>query len=104
MKINNWVVVYRRPMGVARGIFDREGGILEGPGGVTLTIPPGALPPNSRQEIFFTVFAPHAIDSLNETRGHRSSISPPMHNGELYISIKKTTKSLINCKKMRFYD
>lgn len=77
------MVVVPRPMGVARGIFDRDGGVLEGPGGVSLTIPPGALPPGTRQEIFFTVFPPHSIDPLTDTRGHRSSISPPMHNGEL---------------------
>lgn len=62
-------------------MFDSNGGILEGPGGVSLAIPPGAL--QSRQEIHFTVTAPHAIESLNGSRGPRSSISPPMHNGEL---------------------
>ena len=61
---------------MARGTFGTEGGVLEGPGGVTLIIPPGALPPNSHQEIYFSV-----TDDSN-TRGHRSSISPPMHNGE----------------------
>uniref|UniRef100_A0ABD2XJA6 Tight junction protein ZO-1 n=1 Tax=Trichogramma kaykai TaxID=54128 RepID=A0ABD2XJA6_9HYME len=76
-----------RPMGMARGTFDSEGGVLEGPGGVTLIIPPGALPPDSQQEIYFTVTDANGVDFHNDgTRGHRSSISPPMHNGESMLS------------------
>ena len=71
---------------MARGVFGNEGGVLEGPGGVTLIIPPGALPQNSQQEIYFNVTDANGIDLLNNTRGHRSSISPPMNNGERYAT------------------
>ncbi|XP_015112181.1 tight junction protein ZO-1 isoform X1 [Diachasma alloeum] len=74
-----------RSTGVARGLFDSEGGVLEGPGGVSLTIPPGALAPNTRQEIYFAVTTPHAIESHNNDH-RRTSISPPMHQGESLLS------------------
>lgn len=67
---------------MARGTFGNEGGVLEGAGGVMLIVPPGALPPNSHQEIYFSVTDATGIDLQSNTRGHRSSISPPMHNGE----------------------
>ncbi|XP_063980118.1 tight junction protein ZO-1-like isoform X2 [Diachasmimorpha longicaudata] len=74
-----------RSTGVARGLFDSEGGVLEGPGGVSLTIPPGALAPNTRQEIYFAVTTPHVIESHNNDH-RRTSISPPMHQGESLLS------------------
>jgi hypothetical protein len=73
-------------MGMARGAFGYDGGVLEGPGGVTLIIPPGALSPNSHQEIYFSVTDANGIDLHSNSRGHRSSISPPMHNGERYAT------------------
>ncbi|KAJ8688528.1 hypothetical protein QAD02_024323 [Eretmocerus hayati] len=75
-----------RPMGMARGTFGNEGGVLEGPGGVSLIIPPGALPPNSHQEIHFSVTDPNGVELYSNIRGHRSSLSPPMHNGESMLS------------------
>ena len=40
----------------ARGVFSDKGGILENPEtGVSIVIPPGALPPDSEQEIYFKV-------------------------------------------------
>lgn len=60
---------------MARGTFGSEGGVLKGPGGVWLVIPPGALPPNTtRQELYFSVTDANAI--------------PPVHNGELHAANK----------------
>lgn len=73
-----------RSTGVARGVFDKDGGVLEGPGGVTLTIPPGAIAPNTRQDVYFAVTAAQMLD--NEFEQH-SSISPPMHHGELLVTV-----------------
>lgn len=40
----------------ARGVFSDKGGVLENPEtGVSIVIPPGALPPDSEQEIYFKV-------------------------------------------------
>lgn len=72
-----------RNIGVTQGVFDSEGGVLEGPGGVSLIIPPGAIAPNIQEEIFFAVTDAHLIDSNNHNQGRHLSISPPMHNGEL---------------------
>lgn len=75
-----------RSTGITRGVFDIRGGILEGPGGVSLTIPPGAVPPKIHQEIYFAVTSPHNNDARSNRKniGPRASLSPPMHNGELY--------------------
>lgn len=67
---------------MARGVFGNEGGVLEGPGGVVLIIPPGALPTNTQRELYFSVTDPNGIEM---PRSHRSSISPPMNNGELFF-------------------
>lgn len=75
-------MVYRRRLGVARGVFCSKGGVLEGPGGVSLTIPPGALPLQTQQEIYFSVTAPRILETHN-TSGRCSPSSPPMHHGEL---------------------
>ncbi|XP_034948893.1 tight junction protein ZO-1 isoform X2 [Chelonus insularis] len=72
--------------GVARGVFSSEGGILEGPGGVVMTIPSGALPPGTQQEIYFTVTSTNANNSHNNIVDHRSSISPPTNHGESLMS------------------
>lgn len=78
-------MVSHRSMGKARGVFGSDGGVLEGPGGVSLTIPPGALPSDTCQEIYFTITAANAVESRSNSRGHWSSISPPMHHGELTL-------------------
>ncbi|KAF7997147.1 hypothetical protein HCN44_005424 [Aphidius gifuensis] len=77
-----------RSTGITRGVFDIRGGKLEGPGGVSLTIPPGAVPPKIHQEIYFAVTSPHNIDAHNNRKniGPRASLSPPMHNGESLLS------------------
>ncbi|XP_046625752.1 tight junction protein ZO-1 isoform X2 [Neodiprion virginianus] len=85
--------LYRKPLhhhnvrrlGVARGVFCSKGGVLEGPGGVTLTVPPGALPLQIQQEIYFSVTAPRILKTHN-TSGHCSPVSPPMHHGESLLS------------------
>ena len=80
-------MVSHRSKGIARGFFGSNGGVLEGPGGVSLTIPPGALPSDTSQEIYFTITETdaNAVESRSNTRGHWSSISPPMHHGELIL-------------------
>lgn len=41
---------------IARGVFSDKGGVLENSEtGVSIVIPPGALPPDSEQEIYFKV-------------------------------------------------
>jgi len=54
-------------MASARGVFSDKGGVLENPEmGVAMVIPPGALPPDMEQEIYFKVYR------------NNDALSPPM--------------------------
>lgn len=94
-------MVDHRRLGVARGVFCNKGGILEGPGGVTLTVPPGALPTQSQQEIYFSVTAPRIIETHN-TSGHCSPVSPPMNHGELTSTHMYSTYAVMGAKIIQF--
>ncbi|XP_034234792.1 tight junction protein ZO-1-like isoform X3 [Thrips palmi] len=62
----------------ARGVFSAKGGVLENPEtGVSIVIPPGALPPDSEQEIYFKV-----------CRDSGGSLVPPLdkERGETLLS------------------
>ncbi|XP_065075798.1 uncharacterized protein pyd isoform X4 [Ochlerotatus camptorhynchus] len=69
----------RQPI-TRRGLFDSSGGILADPiWNVSLQIPPGAIAPGLKQEIYFTVTDPRLSESVG---------GPPldMENGETMLS------------------
>ncbi|XP_021706854.1 tight junction protein ZO-1 isoform X3 [Aedes aegypti] len=69
----------RQPI-TRRGIFDSAGGTLADPiWNVSLQIPPGAIAPGTKQEIYFTVTDPRLSESVG---------GPPldMENGETMLS------------------
>ncbi|XP_055551087.1 tight junction protein ZO-1 isoform X3 [Wyeomyia smithii] len=69
----------RQPI-TRRGVFDSNGGTLADPiWNVSLQIPPGAIPPGKKQEIYFTVTDPRLSESVG---------GPPldMENGETMLS------------------
>lgn len=74
----------------ARGVFSSEGGVLESKEtGVSIVIPPGALPAGVEQEIYFKVCSGNSIlPPLDEDKGE-TLLSPLVMCGPHGLQFKK---------------